>query len=224
MADTLHSALHNILDGSSYVNASCREEVQAPAFFLSPQSVQVLSTPNEFYEEIIHNIKNSRQRISMAALYIGTGKMETEVLKTLQSTMRKQPQIKVSLLFDYNRATRPDRVYKQQHPSSSSDCEKKPSPDVSSAFTSCAESLASELYSKDEQSQQILDQLSVSLLRVPLSKPASLAASISEQFPPKLQEMMGVMHMKFFVFDDTVIITGANLSTDYFTTRQVCDL
>ena len=224
MSETLHSVLCKILHGENFADASGRQEMHAPAFFLSPQSVQVLSTPNEFYEEIIRNIKSSRQRISMAALYIGTGKMETKLLNILQNTMLEQPQIKVSLLFDYNRATRPDRVYRQQHQSSHSNCDNNDPLDVSAEFSSCAESLASKLFSKDECSQQIFDQLSVSLLRVPLSKPSSSAASIFEQFPPKLQEMMGVMHMKFFVFDDSVIMTGANLSTDYFTTRQVCVL
>jgi len=35
-----------------------------------------------------------------------------------------------------------------------------------------------------------------------------------------LNEIMGVMHMKWLVFDDTVIVTGANLSMDYFKNRQ----
>lgn len=36
---------------------------------------------------------------------------------------------------------------------------------------------------------------------------------------PRLGEMAGVMHMKFLVFDDTVVITGANLSHTYFDNR-----
>jgi CDP-diacylglycerol--glycerol-3-phosphate 3-phosphatidyltransferase len=35
-----------------------------------------------------------------------------------------------------------------------------------------------------------------------------------------LREVFGIHHMKFYVFDNDVIITGANLSEDYFTTRQ----
>mgnify|MGYP002074183142 CR=1 FL=1 len=31
---------------------------------------------------------------------------------------------------------------------------------------------------------------------------------------------MGVHHMKLYIFDDTTIITGANLSHSYFTRRQ----
>ena len=34
-----------------------------------------------------------------------------------------------------------------------------------------------------------------------------------------IREMFGVHHMKFYIFDDNVLITGANLSEDYFTQR-----
>lgn len=34
-----------------------------------------------------------------------------------------------------------------------------------------------------------------------------------------LREIFGVHHMKLHVFDDNVLITGANLSDDYFTNR-----
>lgn len=32
-------------------------------------------------------------------------------------------------------------------------------------------------------------------------------------------EIIGVHHMKLHVFDDNIMITGANLSDDYFTDR-----
>ena len=35
-----------------------------------------------------------------------------------------------------------------------------------------------------------------------------------------LREVFGVHHMKAHVFDNSVMITGANLSEDYFTDRQ----
>ena len=38
--------------------------------------------------------------------------------------------------------------------------------------------------------------------------------------PPRWIEGVGVQHMKLYVFDDTVIVSGANLSKDYFTNRQ----
>ena len=33
-------------------------------------------------------------------------------------------------------------------------------------------------------------------------------------------EIFGVLHIKIFIFDNTVILTGANLQENYFTTRK----
>ncbi|KAH8258271.1 hypothetical protein KR038_009077, partial [Drosophila bunnanda] len=38
--------------------------------------------------------------------------------------------------------------------------------------------------------------------------------------PPRWNELLGLQHMKVYLFDDAVIISGANLSNDYFTNRQ----
>ncbi|PVU95728.1 hypothetical protein BB561_001629 [Smittium simulii] len=39
-------------------------------------------------------------------------------------------------------------------------------------------------------------------------------------YPPRLNETVGVMHIKAYMADDNVILSGANLSHDYFTNRQ----
>lgn len=38
--------------------------------------------------------------------------------------------------------------------------------------------------------------------------------------PQRWNELIGLQHMKVYVADDTVILSGANLSNDYFTNRQ----
>lgn len=38
--------------------------------------------------------------------------------------------------------------------------------------------------------------------------------------PPRWNELLGLQHMKVYLFDDSVMISGANLSNDYFTNRQ----
>jgi CDP-diacylglycerol--glycerol-3-phosphate 3-phosphatidyltransferase len=35
-----------------------------------------------------------------------------------------------------------------------------------------------------------------------------------------IREVFGVHHMKYFVFDDVVVMTGANLEEQYFLNRQ----
>uniref|UniRef100_A0A915AUH1 CDP-diacylglycerol--glycerol-3-phosphate 3-phosphatidyltransferase n=1 Tax=Parascaris univalens TaxID=6257 RepID=A0A915AUH1_PARUN len=38
--------------------------------------------------------------------------------------------------------------------------------------------------------------------------------------PERTNEIVGLQHMKLYIFDDNVLITGANLSASYFTCRQ----
>lgn len=38
--------------------------------------------------------------------------------------------------------------------------------------------------------------------------------------PARMSEVVGVCHLKTYVFDDDVLISGANMSTTYFTKRQ----
>jgi CDP-diacylglycerol--glycerol-3-phosphate 3-phosphatidyltransferase len=46
------------------------------------------------------------------------------------------------------------------------------------------------------------------------------ATLLGRTLPPRWAEGVGVQHVKCYVFDDTVVLTGANLSSDYFTSRQ----
>lgn len=38
--------------------------------------------------------------------------------------------------------------------------------------------------------------------------------------PPRVREVVSVCHLKIYLFDDDVLLTGANLSNDYFSHRQ----
>lgn len=38
--------------------------------------------------------------------------------------------------------------------------------------------------------------------------------------PERFSEIFGIQHMKLYIFDDSLIISGANLCQDYFTNRQ----
>lgn len=43
---------------------------------------------------------------------------------------------------------------------------------------------------------------------------------IKRVVPPRFIEGFGLQHMKLYIFDDSLLISGANLSSDYFTNRQ----
>lgn len=48
----------------------------------------------------------------------------------------------------------------------------------------------------------------------------NLRGFVKQWIPSRWNELIGLQHMKIYIADDTVIISGANLSNDYFTNRQ----
>uniref|UniRef100_A0A915DTP0 CDP-diacylglycerol--glycerol-3-phosphate 3-phosphatidyltransferase n=1 Tax=Ditylenchus dipsaci TaxID=166011 RepID=A0A915DTP0_9BILA len=68
---------------------------------------------------------------------------------------------------------------------------------------------------------------SVQLLQ-PLAKDAQIRffhhpdmrGLLLNMLPERVNEIIGLQHMKFFIFDDSIILSGANLSDSYFTNRQ----
>ncbi|ORZ03397.1 hypothetical protein BCR43DRAFT_483288 [Syncephalastrum racemosum] len=59
------------------------------------------------------------------------------------------------------------------------------------------------------------DQVQVSLYHTP-----DLTGMLKRALPQRFNEGIGLMHLKLYGFDDTIMLSGANLSTDYFTNRQ----
>nr|XP_018916548.1 PREDICTED: CDP-diacylglycerol--glycerol-3-phosphate 3-phosphatidyltransferase, mitochondrial [Bemisia tabaci] len=56
--------------------------------------------------------------------------------------------------------------------------------------------------------------------QVSLFHSPNLRGPLKQILPARFNELLGLQHMKFYIFDDSVLITGANLSHDYFTNRQ----
>ncbi|KAG0326878.1 CDP-diacylglycerol--glycerol-3-phosphate 3-phosphatidyltransferase [Podila humilis] len=59
------------------------------------------------------------------------------------------------------------------------------------------------------------NQVSISLYHTP-----DLSGLLKQVMPPRFNEGIGLMHLKVYTFDDTLIMSGANMSHDYFTNRQ----
>ena len=48
----------------------------------------------------------------------------------------------------------------------------------------------------------------------------ALRGYLKSILPERWNEIIGLQHMKIYIFDNTLLISGANLSQDYFTNRQ----
>lgn len=59
------------------------------------------------------------------------------------------------------------------------------------------------------------EQVQLSLYHTP-----NLRGMTKRLAPARWNELLGLQHMKVYLFDDAVLISGANLSNDYFTNRQ----
>ncbi|MEE6523752.1 hypothetical protein FKM82_022786 [Ascaphus truei] len=57
-------------------------------------------------------------------------------------------------------------------------------------------------------------------MRVSLFHTPNLRGLLRLLTPERFNETIGLQHMKVYLFDDTVILSGANLSDSYFTNRQ----
>lgn len=76
-----------------------------PHFSLSPENIHILSTPAEFYTQLIDLIRGAERRIFISSLYIGSA--ETELIETIRDALHRKKSLRVYLQLDYNRSTRP---------------------------------------------------------------------------------------------------------------------
>lgn len=198
-------------------------------------NIHVLATPNDFYETLKAKIRASQHRVMISALYVGDGPLSKAFLQTLEDKVRE--------VGEARRAERTLRSF----PGSRADM--VPSGDHSLHMTPTAsrDSLAGDIELLDDYANKFSidvvldynrmhDRKNMMTIR-PLAEAASLYKNEVEvrlhlfQTPSTLnrflgpfgrsKELLGVQHTKLFVFDDEdVLLTGANLSDDYFKNRM----
>lgn len=176
--------------------------------------------PEAFHRTLCRKIRESSKRVQLASLYVGAAAAaasaspssedsahrravsaanndhrERELLEAIRQA--SSAGVPVQILLDANRALRPVPI-----PSSSS-----PSTTVTSTTTSaqaCCEAVGNEGRDSHASGVFLLSVLDPVLQRV---------------LPNPLNEIAGVFHVKVYVIDGDVILSGANLSREYFTTR-----
>lgn len=188
-----------------------------PHFALPPACIQPLSAPSEYLGTLLNGINASHSRITLSSLYLGTGELEQALASSLRERLITTPNLHASLAFDLNRAIRgvkPSMLTPSVTHSTSAGLS------GTTPYRSSAEMLL-ELFRGGSTSGSLpcpdLEQrLKVSLVLLP-----QLRGLLGRVVPARYVEAGGVWHAKAYIFDrHTVVLTGANLSTDYFTTRQ----
>ncbi|KAI9343443.1 hypothetical protein DFJ73DRAFT_661230 [Zopfochytrium polystomum] len=161
-----------------------------PVFPTSARNIAIIDTPSDFHDRIVSGIRTAKHRIVLSSLYLGTE--DTSVVDALRETLRK-----TSL-------------------SGGGDCD---GPRVHILIdylrgTRQSATGASSATVLADLAREFPGRVRVSLYRLPTRNP------VWRIMPPRFNEAAGLMHMKAYAFDDSLIMSGANLSKDYFTNRQ----
>lgn len=153
----------------------------APCFQVRGDKISVIHEPKIFYDTILSKMKSAENRIVLASLYLGIGKLERQLVSAMHKNLKENSNLKIDILLDFTRGTR-----------GLENSQTSLMPLIKESSNCC-----------------------VSLYHTP-----ALRGLTKRLAPPRWNELLGLQHMKLYLFDDTVIISGANLSNDYFTNRQ----
>ncbi|KZT23964.1 hypothetical protein NEOLEDRAFT_1068461 [Neolentinus lepideus HHB14362 ss-1] len=89
---------------SSVKNIATKLAERQPCFAMSPDNIQVLLAPKDFYSKLLFMIRRARKRIFLSSLYIGAD--ESELIDTLRTALRSHPSLELDMHLDLNRSTR----------------------------------------------------------------------------------------------------------------------
>lgn len=157
----------------------------APEFGVHGDNIEILDSPESFHEKLKTEAKNAKNRIVLAALYLGTGGLERDLVGSVIDAAKKTDNnVRVDILLDYVRGSRGETNSK---------------------------TMLTPLIEQYKGS----DKLNISMYHTP-----KLRGMLKKYLPPRWNEVIGIAHLKVFIFDNTFIISGANLSNDYFVNRQ----
>ncbi|XP_022661003.1 CDP-diacylglycerol--glycerol-3-phosphate 3-phosphatidyltransferase, mitochondrial-like isoform X2 [Varroa jacobsoni] len=155
-----------------------------PVFGVHGKNVQVLHEPSQFYQMLNTLTLKAEKRITLAALYLGTGDLEAKFVQNLRLAVAKNPgKLQLTVLLDYTRGSR------------GGEC------------------------SSRTMLTPLIDEFGSQRVRVSLYHSPFLRGLV-RWLPHKWNEVIGLQHIKVYIFDDNVILSGANLSDQYFEQRQ----
>lgn len=196
------------------------------------ERIQVLQTPNDFYETLKSKIRSAQHRIMISALYVGDGPLSKAFLQTLEEKVKSVAEAASSRRLRSFPGSRTDVT--------STSAQRTMTPAASRESLMMEEDLGD--YAQKFTVDVVLDynrmhdRKNMMTIR-PLAELASTykhdvevrlhlfqtPSSLNRLFGPfgRSKELLGVQHTKLFVFDgEDVLLTGANLSDDYFKNRM----
>lgn len=209
--DTLYDKLCQALPTRFYLdgieqsnnNNTINQDTQIHNFTNKPP-IQILNNPSHFYNLLLNEISSAKNKIFLTSLYIG--EKELELVNTIEKRLIENPDVKVYFLLDGIRNTRHFDKTKNRGYNNNNNNNDGTNVTLNSSIDHIAK-LISEFGS---------DRVICNLYMTP-----KYTQWKRFWYPKRFNEVIGLQHMKFYGFDDEkIVITGANLSRDYFTNRQ----
>lgn len=189
------------------------------------------ATPSDFHSHLCQKIRHAQERVILASLYIGVGSRapqngshmgqtsldyyhckEDEFLQSLYFAASNEKIKQMQVILDANRAMRKVSLTNKRNAGQSHDSYQE----GSSLFSNSADTVLSTLkpfierIEGDDHSKNI----NKGLFLFPVND-----QRLCSILPSPLDEVAGVFHVKAYVVDDELILSGANLSEEYFSNR-----
>eukprot|EP00985_Skeletonema_marinoi_P008909 scaffold4073_cov85-Skeletonema_marinoi.AAC.1 len=188
-------------------------------------SKHLSATPSDFHSHLCQKIRHAQERVILASLYIGVGSgselgetsistkhcKEDEFLQSLYFAASNKEIKQMQIILDANRAMRKVSFTNKRNAGQSHDSNQGSSLSTNSADTVLStlkpflERIEGDNHSKNSNNGLFLFPVNDQRLCTILPSP--------------LDEVAGVFHIKAYLVDDELILSGANLSEEYFSNR-----
>lgn len=143
---------------------------QMPTIAIDPEDFEILLSAEAYRNRLIEEIRNAKERIYIAALYLEDDDAGRLILDELYQAKQKNPDLDIKICVDWHRAQR-GLIGAEQSDGNAT------------------------LYKKYSEAHEH---------KIPVYG-----------VPVRGREVFGVLHLKGFIFDDTVIYSGASLNNVY---------
>ena len=155
------------------------------------ENIEILTSPSHFHQTMINQAKNVSKRIKLSTLYLGNDPPTKILVDAIFANLRKSN--KNSETEKSKTGLTFEIVCDYARGNRNSDSTRGAILPIKKEFP---------------------DKVKLSMYSTP-----AIGNTVNNYFPSILKETIGVQHSKIYLFDDNVILSGANLSQIYFTNR-----
>jgi CDP-diacylglycerol--glycerol-3-phosphate 3-phosphatidyltransferase len=193
----------------------------------------VVASPSDFHSHLCEKIRHAQDRVILASLYIGVGSRAThlhedrqqkiisslpfskedEFLESLRQAASNEKLKQMQIILDANRAMRKVSLTNKRNSGQSHDSATDDSISTNSADT-LLYIMKPFLDRQQKNNNNTNNKSNNGLFLFPVND-----QRLCTILPSPLDEVAGVFHIKAYIVDDELILSGANLSEEYFSNR-----